>query len=140
MKEAAPPHQYIDRRTGRVCDERLFSDAVVRWLYSDVRENAPALYRAVSSGRVSSILGFTNYDLPLGGALSGNRGFLRENGINLDECVASTEELNTVRKIFERQIRYWERRPMPDEAGVVVSPADSRVIAGSLDETSAIFL
>src|SRR5262249_53500257 len=80
-------HQYIDRGSGRVCDERLYGDALVRWLYSEVRENAPALYRMTISPRVSSLLGFINYDLPLGGAISGGRRFLSENGVNLDECV-----------------------------------------------------
>jgi phosphatidylserine decarboxylase len=137
---AQPPHQYIDRRTGRVCSERLFNDAVVRWLYAGVRENASALYRMAVSSRVSSALGFLNYDLPLTRALSGARDFLRESGINLAECLDPPETLNTVRKIFERRIRYWECRPAPVEAGAVLSPADSRVLTGSLNETSALFL
>ncbi len=137
---ASPPHQYIDRRTGRVCEERLFKDSVVRWLYDDVRENAPALYRMAVSSRVSSVLGFLNYDLMLGRALPGNREFLRECGINMAECLDRGETLNTARKIFERRIRYWECRPAPDEPGAVLSPADARVLTGSLDETSALFL
>jgi phosphatidylserine decarboxylase len=141
---ASPPHQYIDRRTGRVCAERLFKDAVVRWLYDDVRENAPALYRMAISSRVSSLLGFLNYDLTLpgalSGALSGNREFLRESGIDMTECLDPPEALNTARKIFERRIRYWERRPAPDEAGAVLSPADSRILIGSLNETSTLFI
>jgi phosphatidylserine decarboxylase len=137
---ASPPHQYIDRRTGRVCAERLFKDAVVRWLYNDVRENAPALYRMAISSRVSSVLGFLNYDLRLSVAVSGNQGFLRESGIDMSECLDSGEALNTARKIFERRIRYWECRPAPDEAGAVVSPADSRMLIGSLNETSALFI
>src|SRR5262245_9493411 len=137
---APPPHQYIDRRTGRVRSERLFNDAVVRWLYAGVRENAPALYRMAVSGRVSSALGFLNYDLPLTGSLSGARDFLRESGINLAECLDRRETLNTMRKIFERRIRYWDCRPAPVEAGAVLSPADSRVLTGSLSETSALFL
>jgi len=134
---AAPPlHQYIDRRTGRVCAERLFKDAVVRWLYDDLRENAPALYQMAVSSRVSSVLGFLNYDLPL----PGNREFLSESGINMSDCLDPPEALNTARKIFERRIRYWESRPAPDETGAVLSPADSRMLTGSLDETTALFL
>ena len=142
MKGAAapPPHQYIDRRTGQVCPERLFNDAVVRWLYADVRENAPALYRMAVSSHISSILGFFNYDLPISGMLTGNQNFLRECGINLDECLDPRESLNTARKIFERRIRYWECRPANNEGGAVLSPADSRALTGSLNETSALFL
>jgi phosphatidylserine decarboxylase len=134
------PHQYIDRRSGRPCAERLYGDALVRWLYSEVRENAPAVYRLILSPRVSGLLGFINYDMPLGGAISGIRGFLRENGVDLEECVDPPESLNTMRKVFERRIRYWDCRPTPPERNAVVSPADARILAGSFDETSALFL
>jgi phosphatidylserine decarboxylase len=134
------PHQYIDRHSGRLCVERLYGDTMVRWLYSEVRENAPALYRLMLSPRISGLLGFINYDMPLGGLISGNRRFLRQNGVNLDECVEPPEALNTMRKVFERRIRYWDCRPLPPERDAVVSPADARVLVGSFDETSALFL
>jgi phosphatidylserine decarboxylase len=134
------PHQYIDRRSGRLCVERLYGDRLVRWLYSEVRENAPALYRLMLSPRISGLLGFINYDMPLGGVISGNRRFLRENGVNLDECVEPPEALNTMRRLFERRIRYWDCRPLPPERNAVVSPADARVLVGSFDETSVLFL
>ena len=133
-------HQYIERSTGRVVNERLYSDGVVRWLYSDVREKASVLYRLALSRRASNILGFLNYDLPLGGAIAGCDRFLQEIGINFDECVEKSESLNTRRKIFERKIRYWETRPMPECKRVVVSPADSCILVGSFDETSAVFI
>jgi phosphatidylserine decarboxylase len=134
------PHQYIDRRTGGVRTEPLFGDGLVRRLYSDVRENAPALYRLALGQRVSAALGFLNYDLPLGGAMSGSLKFLRDSGVNLDECVELPSTLNTARKVFERKIRYWDCRPLPPREDLIVSPADARVLAGSLDETSALFL
>jgi phosphatidylserine decarboxylase len=134
------PHQYIDRRSGRLCVERLYGDALVRWLYSEVRESAPALYRLLLSPRISGLLGFINYDMPLGGVISGARSFLRENGVDLDECVEPPEALNTMRRIFERRIRYWDCRPLPPELTAVVSPADARALIGSFDETSALFL
>jgi phosphatidylserine decarboxylase len=142
MRASIPPipHQYVDRRTGRVRSERLYSDALVRWLYSEVRENAPVLYQLALSPRVSGLLGFINYDLPLGGAISGNQKFLRENGVDLEECVEPPEALNTTRKIFERRIRYWDCRPLAPEPNAIVSPADARALIGSFDETSALFL
>src|SRR5262245_6696823 len=133
-------HQYIERSTGQVVNERLYSDGVVRWLYSDVREKASILYHLALSRRVSKILGFLNYDLPLGGTLAGNDRFLQEIGINFDECMEKSDLLDTRRKIFERKIRYWEIRPMPECTRAVVSPADSRVLVGSFDETSAVFI
>lgn len=134
------PHQYVDRRSGTVCTERLFSDALVRRLYSDVRENAPALYRLMLSPYVSAALGFLNYDLPLGGRLSGSLNFLRASGVNLDECIDLPSSLDTARKVFERKIRYWECRPLPPEENLILSPADARMLAGSLNEASTLFL
>jgi phosphatidylserine decarboxylase len=138
IQSQQPPHQFVERRTGRVLTERLYGDSLVRLLYSEVRENAPALYRLALSSRVSTVLGFLNYDLPFGGALTGGGRFLRGAGVELDECTA--ENLNTMRKIFERKIRYWECRPMPEEASAVVSPADARALVGSFNETSALFI
>ena len=37
-------------------------------------------------------------------------------------------------QVFERQIRYEEYRPMPDERSAVVSPADARVLVGSVSQ------
>jgi len=61
-------------------------------------------------------------------------------GVNLDECLQDPKTLDTARKIFERQIRYWECRPMTEDPSAVVSPADARVIVGSLDEVSSLFV
>jgi phosphatidylserine decarboxylase len=138
LQSPHPPHQFIERRTGRVLTERLYGDGLVRLLYSEVRENAPALYRFALSRRVSTVLGFLNYDLPFGGALTGSDRFLRGVGMELDECTA--ENFNTMRKFFERKIRYWECRPMPEEVSAVVSPADARALVGSFNETSALFI
>ena len=44
------------------------------------------------------------------------------------------------KKIFERQIRYWETRPMPEDPRAVVSPADARVLVGSLSDTKLLFI
>ncbi|MFN0108270.1 MAG: phosphatidylserine decarboxylase [Blastocatellia bacterium] len=133
-------HQYVDRCTGEVRTEQLFSDSLVRWLYSSVRENAPALFRLALSSRASSALGFLNYDFPLGGALSGAMRFLQENGVSIDEFVELPSSLNTMRKLFERQIRYWDCRPLPTEENAVVSPADARVLVGSFHEASSLLL
>lgn len=130
------PHQYVDRSTGRVQTERLFADRLVHLLYHGVRENAPALFRLLTTGRMSEILAFINYDLPFGSGIGGQDAFLRSCGVDLDECVAGPAGLNTPRKVFERQIRFWECRPMPDDPRVAVSPADARCLVGSLEETS----
>ena len=133
-------HQYIERDSGKICTERLYADTVVKFLYSNARENAPALFRAVVSAWGSSLFGYINYETILGAKMSWKKGHLQPVSINLDECVDSPASLNTVKKVFERKIRYWECRPMPDDTYAIVSPSDSRVIPGSFCETSRLFL
>ncbi len=133
-------HQYIERDSGVVRTEKLFGDRLIRLLYNEVRENAPLLFRLFTSGRISSLLGFINFDAPLAGGFTGNRRFLVECGVDLSECLQPPEFFNTPRKVFERQIRYETCRPMPDDPGAVVSPADSRTLIGSFRESSMLFL
>ena len=135
-----PPHQYIQRETARVQTEPLFSDRLVNALYSDPRERGSHLFRALTSARMSSLLGFLTYDSLLGSKLSGIGNFSQRLGIRLSECVDSPEDLNTPRKIFERKIRYWDCRPMDEDPAVVVSPADAKMLVGSFSNTSRIFL
>ena len=129
-------HQYIERDSGRVVTEKLFGDRMVRLLYHGVRENNAALFRVLTSSRSSHILSAVNFDRPV---LS-KRAFLANCGIDLSECLDPPDTLDTPRKIFERRIRYWECRPMPADTDAVVSPADARVLVGSFQETSLIFL
>lgn len=133
-------HQYIERDSGALCDEPFFGDRLVKLLYHQVRENAPALFRMLTSARTTDVLGFVNYDLPFGSGGSACGRFLRQLNVDLSECLAAPSELDTPRKVFERRIRYWDCRPMPDDPGTVVSPADARVLVGSCRETSALFI
>jgi phosphatidylserine decarboxylase len=130
-------HQYVERATGDVHTELLRSDRAVNMLYSFAREKAPTMFRALTGSRMSRFLGFVSYDLPVDP--SGRR-FLRTCGVDFSECVEPPERLDTSRKVFELQIRYWECRPMPENSDAIVSPADSRVILGSLNETSLLFV
>jgi phosphatidylserine decarboxylase len=129
-------HQYIERDSGRVVDERLFGDDMIRLLYHRVRESNSGLFKLLTSSWSSHILGLVNFERPI----FAKRAFLADSGIDLAECLDPPEQLNTARKVFERRIRYAECRPMPQEAGAVVSPADARVVIGSFDETSMVFL
>jgi len=49
-------HQYVDRTTGLVCTERLYGDWLLNSLYTAAWEHAPALHRALTSARFSSLL------------------------------------------------------------------------------------
>ncbi|WP_026842567.1 phosphatidylserine decarboxylase [Citrifermentans bremense] len=133
-------HQYIARDSGAVCDESLFGDGFVRLMYHGVRESAPALFRLLTSPRMTGILGYVNYDLPFASGGSACARFLRQLKVDLSECLLRPEELDTPRKVFERQIRYWECRPMPERPEEVVSPADARVLVGSCRDTSSLFI
>lgn len=129
-------HQYIERDSGAVRTEQLFGDRMIRLLYTGARENAPIFFKLLTSAWSSSLLGYVNFDMPL----RANSKFLAECGVDTRECLESSEALDTPRKVFERKIRYWECRPMPDDTSAVVSPADARVLVGSFRETSSLFL
>ncbi len=130
-------HQYIERETGKIRTERLFGDLLIRAAHSGDKENPSLLFRSLISARASKLLGLLTFDFPLN---AGSVGFQRRWDIDLGECVDDPKALNTARKLFERKIRYWECRPMPGDPAAVVSPADSRVLVGSLNDASALFL
>jgi phosphatidylserine decarboxylase len=133
-------HQYVDRESGCIRTETLFADRLIQHIYSSVRERAPWLYAAVTSARMSQLLAFLNYDLPFGDGLTGGARLAATLGLDLAECVDPPAKLNTARKIFERKIRYWSTRPMPDDPGILVSPADSKLLLGSFAEQNLLFV
>lgn len=133
-------HQYVNRDTETVRDEPLFGDRIVNYIYANIREDASFLFRSLTSARMSKLLAYFNYDIPLGDTFTGGRSLLRKLGVDLTECLDDPRTLNTARKVFERKIKYWERRPMPPGKQIVVSPADARMIAGSFQENSLLFL
>jgi len=133
-------HQYIDRATGNLVRERLVADAVISALYSPALEKAPWLTRLASSRRVSKVLGYLNYDNLLSSRTTGMLRFLRESGIQMSEFVGNLSEYDTPRKIFERQIRYWNCRPMHPHPRAVACPADARGLVGSMEQTSGLFV
>lgn len=140
MRESTREHQYVERLSGRVCDEQLYWDSAVRFLYSTVRENAPRLFAALTSARMSSFLAFLNYESFIGRPVAGGRRFMGRHGIDFSECVDDGSAPRTLAEIFERKIRYWETRPMSKESKHVVAPADSRMVWGSLHEDMPLFI
>jgi phosphatidylserine decarboxylase len=133
-------HQYIDRRSSAVRTEPLFGDPVVAFLYAPLWEDGPALHALLTRPWSSRLLGYLYYDALLGARTRAMRKYLGACGVDLKECVEPPERLDTPRKLFERQIRYWECRPIPEDPGAVVSPADARVLVGSLCEMSTLCL
>ncbi|MGB9256811.1 MAG: phosphatidylserine decarboxylase, partial [Candidatus Korobacteraceae bacterium] len=133
-------HQYIDRASGNVVREHLVGNAVISALYSPALEKAPLLTRLASSRYVSRMLGYLNYDNVLSSRATGMLKFLRDSGIQLSEFVGNLSEYDTARKIFERQIRYWNCRPMPQNPRAIVCPCDARALIGSMKESSGLYL
>ncbi len=133
------PHQYINRNTLQVETEELIGDRSVSFLYNNLRENAPAMFKALTSRRMSSLLGYFHYDLPGKRRRDGARLF-KTLGADWRECVEPLDYFDSHRKVFERQICYWQERPMINAAHNVVSPADSRVIIGSFQQSSQVFI
>ena len=133
-------HQYIDRQTGKVRTERLLGDRLVNFVYSGVREKTPGVFRALTGARCSSLLGYLNFDVLLEMRIHSSRQLMRNWGVDVSECVDEPEELDTPAKLFTRKIRYWECRPMSPDQRVVVSPADARLLMGSIKENSLLFI
>lgn len=139
MPSPAVPHQYIDRSSGEIVDEQLIADRTVSFLYTTVRESAPIMFRALTSAWLSSLLGFCRYDLPGPGRRQPALAFQRL-GIDPRECLQPLSFYRSMRRIFERQIRYWQCRPMDDDPAQVVAPADARLLIGSLAGKSPLFI
>lgn len=106
--------QFIERRSGRVVSEHLLADRWINFLYTDVREKAPTLFKAVTSSRASSLLGSLCFDGLKGKNPRKTYELMHAWGIDVSELLAEPQELDTPLKLFTRQIRYWECRPMED--------------------------
>jgi phosphatidylserine decarboxylase len=133
-------HQYIDRESGRICSERLYGDGILKFLYAEECEEPGLMYRLLGSSWLSSLLAWATYDSTFGRKISGMHRFLDECGIDSDELLDPAGSFKNAREVFERQIRYWDCRPMDDDPAAIVSPADARVLIGSLQPDSALFL
>jgi phosphatidylserine decarboxylase len=133
-------HQYIVRTTGEIINEQLIADLFIRLLYHPVREHAPSLFRILTAKRMSALLGLVMFDCSL--PLKSRRGLplFEKMGVKWRECVDPPHLFVSPRHIFERKIRYWECRPLDPDPRVVVSPADARILFGSLTDTPELFI
>lgn len=133
-------HQFVDRNTGEIRDERLYYDRLITFVYDVGREWSPLLFNTMISPRSTALLGYLNYDWQLGCKILGVQRFVKRLGIDLSECTQPPEYYDTPRKVFERSIRYWDCRPMDDHPSAIVSPADGRLLFGSFSRNSMLFL
>jgi phosphatidylserine decarboxylase len=133
-------HQYIDRATGRICNEALIADKWVQWLYGRAREKASFMFKAATSACTTQWLAFMHFDMPLQHRPAKIRKIIQALNIDLSECAASAGELNSARKLFERKIKYWQCRPMPEKEHVIVAPADAKALVGSVNRHHQFFI
>jgi phosphatidylserine decarboxylase len=133
-------HEYIERGDSRVIRETFCGDPVVSFLYSRVREDSRWLYKALTSAWLTNLLGALRFDLRTADPARMRERYAYEFGIDFTECADPPESLDTPRKVFERKIRYWECRPMDPDPSAVVSPADARLLVGSFERGSSLFL
>jgi phosphatidylserine decarboxylase len=133
-------HQHIERESRRIQTEHLYGDAAIRFLYSGVREWSPWLFRKLISARASGLLGDLSYSGMFSRRIAGRLGRFTALGIDLRECLDPPARLDTLQRLFERKIRYWECRPMPNDPAAVVSPADANMLCGSFSEASSLFI
>ena len=136
----ASPHQYIDRVTGEIRNETLLADRAIGLLYSRLREQAPAVFRALTGKRFSSLLAWLQYDCKRPGRRLRGIELFQSMGIDWRECLHPPDTFTSPRQVFERQIRYWGCRPMVAQAQAVLSPADARMVFGRLTDDAALFI
>ena len=134
------PHQYIDRETGAVRTEQFLGDQWINWAYRAWWEDATWFMNALTSQRMTQALGFFNYDRPFTATPETVNRCADTMGVDLAECLDDPERLNTLRRLFQRRLRYWQVRPMDPDPRAVVSPADARLLLGSFADDSSLFL
>ncbi len=128
---APQPHQFLMRRDGSAVTEVFAGDRSVKWLYSSVRESAPALYRWLTHSRqFNQWLANINFDLPLVSASSSIHDFCEKSDIDLSDAVGMpiAGSAASWRDVFGRKIEFWRSRPMSNNQFEVVCPSDSRVL------------
>jgi phosphatidylserine decarboxylase len=85
-------------------------------------------------------LAWLNFDLPIFQNHKAACRFARRLGVDLTEACRPANGFATPRQVFERQIRFSEHRPMSEKEKDVVSPADSRFLAGSFESGNMLFI
>lgn len=134
------PHQFIDRSSGKVVTESLLGDRFVQLLYGPAREIAPAVFKLLTCARASRWLSVLQFDCAAKKNPKAARALFHGLGLDPAECADPVDSFSCARDVFERRIKYWRLRPMPTRQDCVVAPADAKLIVGSLNETSDLFI
>ena len=127
-------HQYVDRASNTIQTERLIADPFIAWLYSTRREENSYLFRLATSRLMTGLLAYLNYDAPIASRFSSASRILQQLGIDTNELVTPFPKRPSVRDVFERRVRYWECRPLPDDPRRIVSPSDAKMLVGNFSD------
>lgn len=134
------PHQYIERGSGTVKTEHFIADPLIAWLYSAARESHPYLFKLATQRHGTRLLAYLNYEAPLVARNASFHATIAKLGIDESECVVPFGRWPKLRDIFERQIRFWDVRPLPESSTAAAAPADSRVLFGRFSAHREVFV
>jgi phosphatidylserine decarboxylase len=121
-------HQYVERVRRTASNETLLADQVINFLYHPSREEPGFLLNALAGGTVTNALAYWQFDRTLVNTqrcieYAAHRMLIRES-----ETLTGYAAMRTLRDLFERKIRYWDVRPLPDDVSSIVSPADGKLL------------
>jgi phosphatidylserine decarboxylase len=121
-------HHYVEPTLGEGVAERLMADRVIGFLYNTARETPSTLQRIAASKRLTQALASWEFDRPLFRPQQTIGFAVQRMGIDLSDALGDPAHWRTLRELFERQIRYWESRPLPSAKAAIVSPADGKLL------------
>lgn len=135
MNSSPAAHQYVPLTGGESADETLIADRAINFLYSTAREQPSVLQRIAASKIATQALATWEFDLPLRRPIGTIATTAQRMGIDLSEVHGDLRQWRTLRNLFERQIRYWQLRPMTEETRSIISPADGKALVfGYVDD------
>jgi len=110
----------------------------VNFLYSTIRENSNYLFKILTDSKTTKVLSYLNFDIPI--SRRRLEYYFKKMNIDKSELLEEESNIKTLRHLFERRIKYWEKRPMIEDEKVIVSPCDARCYVGSLESNSLFFI
>lgn len=131
-------HCYFERKNKKILEEKLIADRFINFLYSRVRERSNFVFNLAISKNSTRLLKFFNYTKKL--SQESIIKYFKIMGIDMNELYDDYTKYSTLQDIFERRIKYWECRPMPESEDSIVSPADAKMIPGSFRDESGLFI
>lgn len=112
-----------DRKLGRYIEEKVVGENLLHLIYDNPLGRSLLFF--IKRKFISSLYGKA---MDSTGSKRMIEGFIKENGLNMDESMKSKEEFETFNDFFTRKLKLSARPFDPDE-NVLISPCDSRLLA-----------